>query len=376
MSAKGVRWWQRLDVRLFASYAAVTAAGALVLLVTVRLLVPPLFDRRMGSGARAGRGPGNDVHDALTAALDRALVVALVSSLAAAVVVAVLVARAILGPIGRVRAAARRLAAGHYGERVPEPAEPELAALAADVNALARSLDDTERQRTQLVSDVAHELRTPLTTIRGYAEGMADGVVAPEPDVLAAVLGEVDRLERLAGDLSSLSRADEGAPGLQLAPVDLAALAATVVARFQARAAQADVDLAVAGADHVPVTGDADRLDQVVANLVANAITYTPAGGSVVVEVGAEGTTGAVRVSDTGIGLAPDELDRVFDRFYRVEGVARPPGGSGIGLAIARAYARAHGGEVTAWSEGRGRGATFVLRLPPGGPGGPGAGPG
>jgi len=129
------------------------------------------------------------------------------------------------------------------------------------------------------------------------------------------------------------------------------------------------VDLAVAGADHMPVTGDADRLDQVVANLVANAITYTPAGGRVVVEVGAEGTTGAVRVSDTGIGLAPDELDRVFDRFYRVEGVARPPGGSGIGLAIARAYARAHGGEVTAWSEGRGRGATFVLRLPPGGPG-------
>ena len=305
MSAKGVRWWQRLDVRLFASYAAVTAAGALVLLVTVRLLVPPLFDRRMGSGARAGRGPGNDVHDALTAALDRALVVALVSSLAAAVVVAVLVARAILGPIGRVRAAARRLAAGHYGERVPEPAEPELAALAADVNALARSLDDTERQRTQLVSDVAHELRTPLATIRGYAEGMADGVVAPEPDVLAAVLGEVDRLERLAGDLSSLSRADEGAPGLQLAPVDLAALAATVVARFRARAAQADVDLAVAGADHLPVTGDADRLDQVVANLVANAIIYTPAGGRVVVEVGAEGTTGAVRVERHGDRAGP-----------------------------------------------------------------------
>ncbi|HEX6425077.1 MAG TPA: HAMP domain-containing sensor histidine kinase [Acidimicrobiales bacterium] len=369
MSAQGVRWWQRLDVRLFASYAAVTVAGAVVLLVTVRLLVPPLFDRRMGSGPRAGRGPGHDAHDALTGALDRALVVALVASLVAAVIVAVLVARAILGPVGRVRTATRRLAAGHYGERVPEPAEPELAALAADVNALARSLDDTERRRTQLVSDVAHELRTPLTTIRGYAEGLADGVVAPDADVLGAVLGEVDRLERLAGDLSSLSRADEGAPGLHLAPVDLAALTAGVVERFRARAAEAGVDIAVTGADRLPVTADADRLDQVIANLVANAVTYTPAGGRVVVDVAAAEGAGTVRVSDSGIGLAADELERVFDRFYRIEGVSRPPGGSGIGLAIARTYARAHGGEVTASSEGPGRGATFVLRVPAAGPG-------
>ncbi|HEX6417818.1 MAG TPA: ATP-binding protein [Acidimicrobiales bacterium] len=360
-----MRWWQRLDVRLFASYAAVTAAGAAVLLVTVRLLVPPLFDRRVrGGGPMGARGPGAGMHDALTGALDRALVVALLASLAAAVIVAALVARWILRPIGRVRTATRRLAAGHYDERVPEPSEPELAALAADVNALARSLADTERRRTVLVGDVAHELRTPLTTIRGYAEGMADGVVAPEPAVLGAIVGEVERLERLAGDLSTLSRADEGALALRREPLDLGRLTATVVARFRGRAAQAGVDLEPAGGPPAPVLGDPDRLDQVIGNLVANALAYTPAGGRVTVAVGGGGGACTVRVADTGVGLAPEDIERVFERFYRVEGVPRPPGGSGIGLAIARAHARAHGGDVTAESPGPGRGATFTLRLP------------
>ena len=357
-------WWRRLATRLFVSYAAVAAAGALVLLVTIRLLVPRLFDARMGRGLGPGAGGrGSTMHDALVSSLDRALVIALLTSLVAAAVIAVMVARRILRPVDRVRAAARRLASGHYDERIERPAEAELAALADDVNALARSLAETEQRRAELVSDVAHELRTPLTTIRGYTEGMRDGVVAPDAAVLSAVLAEVDRLQRLAADLSTLSHADEGRLSLDAVPVDLADVAGRVVESFRVQAVAKGVDLRAAGRG-APVTGDPDRLGQVLSNLVANALVYTPRGGRVVVDVSAQGPSALVAVSDSGIGLAPGDLERVFDRFYRVRGVDRPPGGSGIGLAIARAIARAHGGELAAASPGPGLGTTFTLRIP------------
>lgn len=360
-------WWRRLHVRLFASYAAVAFAGAAVLLLTIRLLVPALFDQRMRAGNRLGRGAANPaMHDALTAALNRSLLLALVVSLAVAAIIAAVVARRILRPIDDVRAAARRLAAGHYDERVAAPVEPELAALAADVNELGRSLADTERKRAQLVSDIAHELRTPLTTVRGYAEGMSDGVIAPAPDVLAAVLAEVDRLEGLARDLSTLSRIDEGVLTVRHDLVDVGALVADVVRRLRTLADRKGVSLLLDPAPEgaLVVEGDGERLGQVVANLVTNAVTYTPVGGQVSVALARRPTTVVIAVTDTGVGLDGDDQQRVFDRFYRVEGVARPPGGSGIGLSIARAITRAHGGDVTASSPGRGRGTTFTVELP------------
>ena len=359
------RWWQRLDVRLFASYAAVAAAGAVALLVTTRLLVPRLFDRHVGGEHGHGAmGTGASMHDAVVISVDRALGFALLASVVAAAAMAAFAAGRILGPIGRVRAATRRLAAGQYDQRVDPPAEAELAGLANDVNALARALDDTERRRARLVSDVAHELRTPLTTIRGYTEGILDGVVPPDAEVLRSVLANVERLERLATDLGTLSRADEGRLELQLAPVDVAALARSIVSGLQATAADHGIQLQATGVDRVEVMADRDRLGQVLGNLIGNAIVYTERGGRVVVTVTADATACTVAVADTGIGLAPEELERVFDRFYRVEGVERPPGGSGIGLGIARAIARAHGGDVTAASDGPRRGARFTLRVP------------
>lgn len=359
-----MNWWRRLGTRLFVSFAAVAAAGAIVLLVTIRLLVPRLFDDRMGAGpGPGGSGRGPAAHDALVASLDRALVVALLASLAAAAVIAVVVARRILRPIERVRAATRRLAAGHYGEKIDRPAEAELAALADDVNALAHSLAETEQRRAELVSDVAHELRTPLTTIRGYAEGMLDGVVPPDTDVLSAVLAEVDRLQRLAGDLSALSHADGGRLALAAVQVDLRDVAVTVVEAFRQQALGKNIDLRLTGAG-TTVHGDRDRLIQVLTNLMANALAYTPPHGAVTVDVARQGPSALVTVADTGVGLAAADLERVFERFYRVHGVDRPPGGSGIGLAIARAIARAHGGDLAAASPGPGRGTTFTLRLP------------
>jgi histidine kinase len=359
------RWWRRLDVRLFASYAAVATAAAAALLVTTRLLVPRLFERHIGrEHARGPMGADASMHDAIVVSLDRALAIALVAGLVAAAVMAAFAADRILRPIGRVRAATRRLAAGHYDQRVARPAEAELAGLADDVNALARALDDTERRRARLVSDVAHELRTPLTTIRGYTEGMLDGVIPPDGEVLAAVLDHVERLERLATDLGTLSRSDEGRLELQLTPVDVAALARSIASGLQATAVDRGIELRTEGAHRVEAMADRDRLGQVLGNLIGNAVDYTPPGGRVVVTVTAGAAACTVAVADTGIGLAPDDLAHVFDRFYRVEGVERPPGGSGIGLGIARAIARAHGGDVTATSDGPGGGATFTLRIP------------
>ena len=356
-------WWRRLTTRLFVSYAVVAGAGAAALLVTTRLLVPRLFDRRVGGNLGPGSSRGPTMHDAVVVALDRALLVAVVVSLVSAGLFALLVARRILLPIDRVRAATRRIAAGHYDEPVEPPAEGELAALAHDVNALARALAETEQRRAELVSDVAHELRTPLTTIRGYAEGMADGIIDADADVLGAVLAEVDRLERLTTDLSTLSRAEEGELALAVSPVDLLALVSGVAEHLQWLAAAKDVTIEVGG-DAAVTVGEEDRLVQLLTNVVANAITYTPAGGHVSVETSAQGTEVVLEVTDTGVGLHPDAVARVFERFYRVPGVDRPPGGSGIGLAIARAIARAHRGDLTATSPGLGRGTTFTLRLP------------
>ncbi len=362
----------RLPLRLFVSYAAVVAVGVAVSYVTIRLLAPHLFDQRMGAGygqsAMRGMGPGaasDSVHSAFVAALDRALLVGAVSSAAAAGVVAALVARRLLRPLDAVRDAARHIAAGNYAARVPVPREPELAALADDVNTLAAALADTEARRTRLLGEVAHEMRTPLTSLDGYVEGLIDGVFTATPETLASLSDELRRLHRLADDLSALSRAEERRIELHPADADLADLARRAAARLQPQFDDAGVTLAVTATDPLPVRVDPDRILQVLTNLLGNALLATPAGGRVDVLARPSGHRMEVAVRDTGVGLSPEDCGRVFERFYRAPGHPRRSPGSGIGLTIARGIARAHGGDVTAGSPGTGQGATFVLSLPP-----------
>ena len=207
-------------------------------------------------------------------------------------------------------------------------------------------------------------MRTPLTTIDGYVEGMLDGVFEPTEEVLSAIGEESARLGRLAADLGALSRADEGALELRPEPTDLADLTRSVARRLEPQFAEKGVALDLQLDQSLPVDVDPQRIAQVVTNLLGNALTYTPAAGRVTVEARRTPDSVRVAVTDTGVGLAPDELDRVFDRFYRVPGLTRPTGGSGIGLTIARSLARGHDGDVEARSEGRGHGSTFELRLP------------
>jgi histidine kinase len=382
-----------LSLRILAAMLAVVAVGAVTLFVTARLLGPQLFDTEVqrlgqrygwsergvspggggpggGGQGQGGRGSGqaavieDDLNDAFTDSLNVALVVAMGAGAVAAVAGALVVSRRVLRPLDRMRGAVRRMAEGSYGDSIPEPGDRELGELAGDVNALGEALAATEELRARLVSDLAHELRTPITAIEGFLEGMEDGVFDPDAGTLAAMKAEARRLHRLAADLSMLSRADEEAFELQREDADLGVIATAAAGGLTAAATAGGVDLLVEEMPALPVRIDIDRLAQVFSNILHNAIRHTPSGGVIRVRGEVVGGTARVVVSDTGEGIPPEDLERVFERFYRVPGATSSSGGSGIGLTIARSFTRAHDGDLAAESRGPGRGASFIVTVP------------
>lgn len=367
----------RLPARLYLSYAAVVIAGAASAFATTRLLAPRLFDAQMSMMASMDGGDwsmmggvtgakAQNVRVAYTSSLNIALLIGMAVALLIAAGAAMLVTRRLMQPLTAVRRATRRIAEGEYLSRVPLPREPEMAALATDVNTLAASLAATEQRRTRLLGDVAHEMRTPLTTLDGYVEGMIDGVFSPDPSTLDALTAELRRLHRLADDLSELSRAQEQRFDLKPTMTDLVALVRAAVARLAPQFEDARVTLEVGAAGPVSASIDPDRTTQIVTNLLGNALVATPAGGLVRIDVDQADRTVAIRVSDNGIGLNTNDLTRVFERFYRAPSATRRSHGSGIGLTIAKEIAHAHGGSLTVSSAGLGHGATFTLMLPNG----------
>jgi signal transduction histidine kinase len=255
------------------------------------------------------------------------------------------------------------MARGEYRSEIPLPTDAELAELARDVNALGARLAESELHRTRLIGEVAHELRTPLTTIRASMEGLIDGVVAPDPEVFARIADEASRLHRLADDLTLLSQAEESAIPLRVADIDLGVVARAAAERLSAQFEDKGVALVLAEPPPLPIRADADRVTQILMNLLGNALTHTPEGGSVAVTGSRDADVASVEVTDTGRGIPAGHIDRIFERFYRVPDASHPAG-RGIGLTIARGMARAHGGDVTAASGGHGAGATFRLTLP------------
>jgi histidine kinase len=356
----------RLAVRLVMSHLLAVLVGAVATFVVVRALAPALFENLMQqSGMGMGRGQGGSLRQQMADAVTQALLVgALVGTLAAAGFGA-FAAHRLIGSLRTVGAATRAMARGRYAVPVPVPPEVELADLVTDVNTLGQALAETESRRVRLIGDVAHEMRTPLTVIEGYVEGMIDGVIPARPAELGQVGAEVQRLRRLAEDLSSLSRAEEGRVAMQMRPVDLRDVVSAAAERLQPQARDAGVSLRISLADApVMVLADPDRCAQVVTNLVGNAIRATPPGGRIDVRVTTDAGAALCAVQDTGEGLAEADREAVFERFYRVPGRSVTSGGSGVGLTIARELVRVHGGELTASSPGPGQGATFTARIP------------
>lgn len=397
----------RLGVRLVLSHLLVALVAVLAAFLVVRQLAPALFDASLrvgqgglgggpgagggsGSGA-AGGGAGVLLRQQFGDAVDRALLVGGALGAAAAALVGAFAAYRLLRPVEALRSAARAMAQGRYAVPLPSPSTTELAELTDDIERLGTRLAETETRRVQLLGEVAHEMRTPLTVIDGTVEAMIDGVLPTTPETLSVLSDEVRRLRRLSDDLSALSRSDEGRLSLVPVEADLREIVGRAAERLRAQALDAGLDLVIdCGPVPVPVRVDPERIGQVVTNLVGNAVRATAGGGRVTVACGAAATaatraagaggaagappgttatTGGaavLTVSDTGEGLATEDLDRVFERFYRVPGrrASENESGSGIGLTIARSIVRAHGGDLTAASAGPGKGATFTVSLP------------
>jgi histidine kinase len=371
----------RLGFRIFASFFLVTVIGMGVVWITTRFTSPRAYQKHLSfmeqrmqnaNGKGRGAGPGqpggmmNDFFDSYQESFNESLILAVGAATLIGLVASWLLSASVVSPLRDLTKASRRISEGHYAERVPVRSGDELGTLAAGFNIMAEKLEQVEAMRRQLIGDVAHELRTPLSTIRGYTEGLADGVLPAAPETFAHIQLETERLTRLVEDLQELSRVEAGAVELNIRPVEAAQLIETAVQRAQYQFEKKGVALS-ANAPTVPirVLADVDRTLQVLANLLNNAHQYTSPGGMVEIRVEAPGDTAHFSVRDSGAGIAPEHLPLIFDRFYRVDkSRSRSHGGSGIGLTIARRHVEAQGGRIWVESAGENQGSTFTFTLP------------
>ena len=262
-------------------------------------------------------------------------------------------------PVGDLIEAAGRIEAGEIGTQVPERGPSEVRSLARAFNAMSTRLADNEQARRTLLADVSHELRTPLTVMQGTLEGVLDGVYPADEVHLRPVLDETRVLSRLIDDLRTLSLSEAGALRLHRETTDLGALLTEVVASHRPVADEAGVRLELEVEDLTPISVDPARIRQVMANLVANALRFTPGGGRVLMSASAADNAVTIRVEDTGSGMEPDEVEHAFDRFYRSPSST----GSGLGLSIAHNLVEAHGGRIELRSV-PGEGTSVEVRLP------------
>lgn len=298
--------------------------------------------------------------------MEQALLIAGFAVLGAAIVVSLFVSRRIVEPLQELTLVSGRLAQGYYRERTTIQSDDELAHLSHSINQLAETLEKTEQRRLGLITDVSHELRIPLTVIAGYMEGLIDGVVQPEPQIFAMVHHEAVRLKWMTEELALLSRAEAGQLRVEPRLIVLAMVIERVMAQFQSQTASQGLTLESNLANDLPpVLADPDRVEQILINLMTNAVQYTPSGGTITVFARSLDPFVEVGVTDTGMGMASEHLPHIFERFYRVDkSRARQSGGAGIGLTIARHLVYAQGGEIWAESAGPGGGSTFRFTLP------------
>lgn len=321
----------------------------------------------MMGGMMGGMGMGmrHFLERDFIASVNRSLVLSAVVTVFLAALVSFILSRRLTTPIREVTQAAHEMAAGNLGHRVLVKSKDEIGDLAESFNRMAMSLENAETLRRNMIADIAHELRTPLTSIQGYLEAIQDGVISPTKENLASIHEETILLGRLVDDLRDLSQAEAGRLHLHKEESD-----AGEIVRRQISAAE---PLAIKKGTTIETTipsslskvwVDRDRLGQVLRNLLNNSLTFTPEGGRIRVVIEEKPGFLEVSVSDTGSGIAPEDLPFVFERFYRADkSRARASGGAGLGLTIAKYLVEAHGGSIRAESE-HGKGAKFTFTVP------------
>ncbi|RME83536.1 MAG: sensor histidine kinase [Caldilineae bacterium] len=313
--------------------------------------------------SREGEEPS--AADVFLGSVNRQLMIAVVIASCLGLLLLFTASRRIFRPVEALTAAVRRMEQGDLSQRVEVTRKDEIGELGRAFNAMADALARQEALRRNLVSDVAHELRTPVSNIRGYLEALRDGVLRPTPELIGSLHDEIMLLSRLLDDLQDLALAEAGALQMIRRPTMLEEVVRATVHRLAPKARQRGIQIFLGLAYDLPLVDiDEQRIEQVLGNILSNAITYTPPGGTI--EIHAEVVDGEVQVavSDTGEGIAPEHLPYIFDRFYRSDwSRTRKTGGHGLGLAIAKQWVQAHGGRIWADSE-PGKGTTITFTLP------------
>lgn len=356
-----------LRTRLFLSHMIVMVVGLSTLITVGKIYTPRLFlvhlEQLQGIDFNVVRIKGRLI-DGFESAWSRGAFWSVVVGGTTAIGLSYWVSKRIMQPLIQMEEITQRFAAGHLEERVPENEIPELNRLAESFNRMAQDLEGVEQRRRDLVGDLTHELRTPLTVIEGYLEGLADGTIEPSPDIYQRLVRETVRLRRLVNDLQELSKAEAGYLPIHLQPLAIRPLLVSIVQKFSDQLMEDSPTLNVDCPDSLPLaSADPERVEQVLINLVGNALRYTPQ-GSITLRAWTELEQVWIAVEDTGQGIKPEDLPHVFERFWRSDRSRdRHSGGTGIGLAICRRLVELQKGTIEAESE-VGKGSTFRFSLP------------
>jgi histidine kinase len=359
----------RLGCKIFVSHLIVIGVGVVVLLLTARLQAPYALNqhiRQMEHLIGESEVLRQNLMNTFQAALNEVLLIAANGALLAAVVLSGFIAWRIVFPIRSMIKTVVQIADGDYLQRARFVWDDEIGDLANNFNRMAEELQSTETRRIELIGNVAHELRTPLASMRSLMEGMIDGILPADFSTYSAVQTELTRLQRLVGDLEHLSQAEAGQIKLNRREFDLKELVEQVVLRLKPQFSEKQIDLKIELPEPpLRLEADRERLQQVLINLLGNALQYTPPNGTVQIHAASKENRIVCSVEDNGIGLSESDIKHIFERFYRVDkSRSRAGGGSGIGLTIAHHIIKAHGGNLQAESTGLDRGSGFYFSLP------------
>ncbi len=334
-----------IATRIALAALASAAIGLLILALGVTVVGGQVFTDLMIKAGDSAEHARTMYDQSVTTVVVVAVLIAILASVGLAVVMGRMLAR----PLSEVGAAARRIADGDYAARVPRDGPEEIASLADSFNQMAMSLEEQERMRRDFIANAAHELRTPLTNLQGYLEALRDGVIVADRSTYESLWDEAERLVRLSRSLDALAEGDAATSPPDLQPIDLAVAIRSAVELAQPAIERAGLRLSVDIPSTLPARANPDHLAQVLANLLSNTVRYTPAGGMVAVRAERRPGDLLVSVGNSGDPIPPDDLARVFERFYRVEKSRdQARGGAGIGLAIVKQLVEAGGGRVGA----------------------------
>ena len=337
-----------IAARIALAAIASAAVGLVILAVGVAVVGADVFTALMMEAGDSAEHAREMYDGSVTTVVIAASLVAVLASVGLAVVLARMLTR----PLREIGSAARRIADGDYAARVPRDGPEELASLADSFNQMAASLERQEQMRRDFIANAAHELRTPLTNIQGYLEALRDGVITADRATYESLHEEAERLVRLSRDLDALAEGDAGTTPPKLVDLDLAMALRSALDLAMPAIERAGLRLEAGGVPQaLAAKADPDRLAQVLANLLSNAVRYTPSGGVITVRAERRPDDILVSIANTGEPIPADDLDHVFERFYRVEKSRdRALGGAGIGLAIVKQLVESTGGRVGAES--------------------------